>query len=82
MEKVRVAKYRVTLPIEITFNGSSAHDVETIEAVAELMLKEKIKSGDFTIDSKNICIVKEVKYTREEIEEENRLWKEFIGAKR
>jgi hypothetical protein len=82
MNKVRVAKYKVTLPIEITFSGSSAHDIDTIEAVAEIMLKEKVRSGDFEIDSKNICIVRETQYSREEIEEADKSWKEFIGLKR
>jgi hypothetical protein len=80
MNKVRVAKYKVTLPIEITFSGSSAHDTDTIEAVAEIMLKEKVRSGDFTIDNNNICIVKETQYSKQELEEADRLWKEFIGA--
>lgn len=78
--KERVATYKVTMPIEITFKGSSNHDVDTIEAVAEIMLKEKIRNGDFVLDSKNICIVKETQYSKKEIEEADRRWKEFIGG--
>ena len=78
----RIATYKVTLPVEITFKGSSIHDADTITAVAEIMLKEKIKHGEFKIDSEDICIVKAVEYSKEELEEEDRRWKEFLGVKK
>ena len=79
MEKKRLATYTVQVPLQFTFASDNLLDCDELIEEAKKELEKRLVNGYFDVLDKDISITNKIThYTREEIRERNRQWKEFL----
>lgn len=78
MKKERLATYTMEVPLRFTFVAGNNLTISEFYAMAEKELLKRLDNGYFDIVEEEMSVVKRiVHYTREELEEEERVWKEL-----
>lgn len=83
MKKERTAVYTVEVPVSFKFMASAKTDSEKLLRLATKFTRLRLKGVDVTYPDNMISIKhKEVQYTKEDIEEEERFWAQILGGVR
>ena len=78
MKKERLATYTVEVPLKFTFATNSDLGFNELYALALKELYKRLDNGYFDLVEKKLDIVnKVIHYTKEELAEQERIWKEI-----
>ena len=83
-KETRKATYKMIVPLQFTFCGENDWDCDELYENAKKELYRRLANGYFDVLVEKLDVDKKMThYTKEELEEQDKAWKEFLrGLKR